>query len=312
MCNPVNTQPCIGACGAHTNNLVQPCTHPSTASGSDTDSTERAPPPRPPPPPPDATPPRLSGIRHRLLAHCFRKAAAAGPHELRRLFFGFDGLSSLLMLRVQFLDADHLLLSMGKAQHWLGRGGDGTPRSAGLLVYSWREGTVVDYIAPKDQQLARLCVQYPAWFAPDLGDSTWLRCVSPGVLPYAQRQAALLAVRGLQAGGGSTGMQPQVCVRFVLCFVLVFCYVSFVCHLCDGKRVLLVSMLLSWSVLFATQRPFFPALPASTVFQDCEAVVAALPATCQQHQASPYLDPQLFQVRCMEQPSPPSPPSHAV
>lgn len=151
----------------------------------------------------------LTGIHQRLLAHCFRKALAAGPQDLLRLYYGFDGLASLLMLRVHFLDASHVLLSMGKPQHWLGRGGDGTSRSAGLLVYDWREGRVVDYVLPKDRELARLCVQYPAWFAPELGESTWQRCVTPSVLAYPQRQVAL-RVLGRPHVAPHNGLQQQV------------------------------------------------------------------------------------------------------
>lgn len=44
--------------------------------------------------------PLITGMRHRLLVHMYKRACAGGEKEVQRMFRTFDDAASLLMLKV--------------------------------------------------------------------------------------------------------------------------------------------------------------------------------------------------------------------
>ncbi|GJJ75964.1 de-etiolated-1 [Entomortierella parvispora] len=103
----------------------------------------------------------ISGIKQRLMAYLFRKAFDADDDgaALRHFHLTFDQFSSLIMLRMQFLDESTLLIKFGKLDCVISRS-DSTYQTAFFVFYDIKTTEILQVYDNASEEFLRI---YEAW-----------------------------------------------------------------------------------------------------------------------------------------------------
>ncbi|KAK9828644.1 hypothetical protein WJX72_001277 [[Myrmecia] bisecta] len=126
--------------------------------------------------------PRLiEGFKQRLLAFLFKMRQSERPASdaLKRFYYYFEEYARLVIWKVQFLDADHLLLSLGAADAAVARNNDASQQVTFLVVYDMRAARVVAFHDNRSSELMHLYLDFAPAFHAGCLDMPWERFITP-------------------------------------------------------------------------------------------------------------------------------------
>ncbi|KAK9845772.1 hypothetical protein WJX81_002105 [Elliptochloris bilobata] len=152
----------------------------------------------------------IEGLTHRILAYLYLERSRGGPRsdELRRFYYYFEKYAGLAVWKVQFLDRDHLLFSVGPGDAALLRSSDVSSQAYFLAVYARGAGRVVDLHDNRSGALLALYLRWPQLFYAACVQSPWAAFATP--LP-----AAVAARAHAERQPSPLWSQPQMVKRLL-------------------------------------------------------------------------------------------------
>nr|CAB3237485.1 DET1 homolog [Phallusia mammillata] len=106
----------------------------------------------------------FNSLKHRILTHLYKQAAAEGKESRRRFFQHFSFLEDLRIWRMQLLDEDHVLLKYASSDVVGLRIQEPSAQPSFFVVYNFREATVKSVYENTSLHLLKVFEQHPGLF----------------------------------------------------------------------------------------------------------------------------------------------------